>query len=86
MGLGDRWGKARGGLAREALPVDPAALGSGSFWPQSGLPRAILSPGIVSWHGFSCHLESHYWSFGAGLGGGQVLGLGKPFLLLQKFK
>lgn len=68
MGLGDEWGKAQRGLAGEALPVDPAALGSVPFWPQSGLPRAILSPGTVSRHGFSCQLESCYWSFEVGAG------------------
>lgn len=68
MGLGDGRGKAREGLAEEVLPVDPAALGSGFFWPQSVLPRAISSPDTVNWHGFSFHLESHYWSFEVGVG------------------
>lgn len=54
--------------------MDPATLGPGSFWPQPGLPRAILTPGIASWHSFSCHYRS--------FGGGAVLGLEKHFLLL----
>lgn len=68
MGLGDGWGKAWGGLTGEALPVDPAALGSvflASVWSAQG----HLEPGTISWHGFSCHLESHYWSFEVGAGG-----------------